>query len=358
MIMLKMLSSLFSMGAVTLIVAIVDRGEKVTIILAAIYSVFLFFQSFQTFEYWFQSKLQSRIPTIVQLFAYIVMSCYKVILLIYKKEIYWFAFSISVDMIISGISMYYLYRRQKGPKLKFSSKLYKELLSRSHPFIWAGLIAVIYAKTDTIMLKHIISEAEVGFYTSASLLTSYGTIVLSAITESARPAMISVRKVSLELYTRRLRQKFAIVFWTGSFIAFFFMIFANPMVKMIYGIGYLNSVTPLRIISWNSVLTQLAVARNIWIVCENKQKYLIYISLFGTIINFILNYLLIPLYKASGAAFATIVTQIMTGIVIAYIIKETRPSIKYLIEAISMQKVLSTNEKQAVFKNLKKIFRK
>lgn len=64
---------------------------------------------------------------------------------------------------------------------------------------------------------------------------------------------------------------------------------------------------------WYTIFAMLGTARGIWIVCENKAKYIKYILGIGAIVNIILNYLLIPIGGASGAAVATLITQFITN---------------------------------------------
>ena len=61
--------------------------------------------------------------------------------------------------------------------------------------------------------------------------------------------------------------------------------------------------------------------RNIWILAEDKQKYLWIINLSGALTNVILNAILIPLLGGVGAALASLITQVFTNVVIGFLIK-------------------------------------
>ena len=101
--------------------------------------------------------------------------------------------------------------------------------------------------------------------------------------------------------------------------------------------GYENASQPLKIIVWYTIFAYLGVARNAWIVCENKQKYLKYMYLSAAIINIILNLVFIPLMGAVGAAFASLITQICTSILLPLFIKDMRPNIKLMFEAVILK---------------------
>ena len=59
--------------------------------------------------------------------------------------------------------------------------------------------------------------------------------------------------------------------------------------------------------------------RNVWILAEGKQECLWKINLFGALLNVAINYLLIPIWGASGAAAASLMTQIFTNYVLGFV---------------------------------------
>ena len=58
------------------------------------------------------------------------------------------------------------------------------------------------------------------------------------------------------------------------------------------------------------------------------------------IINVVLNYFTIPCWGASGAAFASLITQIFTSIILPLFIKDLRPNAKLMLEAIILKDVI------------------
>ena len=85
------------------------------------------------------------------------------------------------------------------------------------------------------------------------------------------------------------------------------------------------------------MFAMLGTARGIWIVCEEKSKYVKYYLGIGAIINVVLNYLLIPQFGPGGAAAATLATQIFTSVLAPAIFKETRVYTKYVLEAFVLK---------------------
>lgn len=84
-LLLRATSSFLSAIMIVGIVSVVDRNEPVTIAVVALSSIGMIFQIFDTLNYWFQARLQSKYSAIASLAAYASVSVYKVILLVLGK---------------------------------------------------------------------------------------------------------------------------------------------------------------------------------------------------------------------------------------------------------------------------------
>ena len=93
----------------------------------------------------------------------------------------------------------------------------------------------------------------------------------------------------------------------------------------------------MRIVTWYVAFSYLGVARDTWIVCEGKQKYLVRIYAGAAVTNVVLNYFFIRLWGASGAALASLITQISTIFVFPLLIKDYRPNVRLMIKAVSLR---------------------
>ncbi len=343
-IVLRLLSSILSIGVIVTIVRLVDGNEPITLTVVFLYSISLLFQSFDIFRQWFQSKLLSKYYAIATLISYIIASAYKVVLLITGKSVEWFAVSNSVDHLIVAVILYLFYRKSNGPKLSFSFSKSKELLLVSHSYILAGLMTAIYASTDKLMLKHLMDESAVGFYALASSISFMWTFVLSAFIESLSPSIMEFHNKNKKKYEMANKRLYAIVFYFSVLASSGICIIAPLFIKLVYGAEYLPAVVPLRIVVWFVAFSYLGVARDIWIVCEKKQKYLKYLYFGSAACNVVLNMLLIPRFGANGAAVASLFTQISTIFIFPLCIRELHPNVRLMAEAILLKGVLPKKE--------------
>jgi O-antigen/teichoic acid export membrane protein len=338
-IVMRFVSSLLSVIVILILVSLLNDGDPLLLIIVLLCSVGIMFNVMETIVYWYQSKLQSKVPSIISLIAYSIMTVYRILLLVFNKDVKWFAFATSLDTMIIAIFLYFSYKKHGGQKLTFSLTRAKYLFSQSYHYILSGLMISIYGQSDKIMLKAMMGTIDVGYYSAALNICSLWTFVLYALIDSARPIIIQTKSVNNDLYEKRITQLYAAVIWISVIVSIIFTVFAGLIIKILYGYDFLPAISPFRILTWFTAFSFLGVAREIWIVCENNQKYLKYIFFFGAIMNIILNYFMINKFGLNGAAISTFITQLSTAIIIPMFFKRLRKNNKYIINALLLKNV-------------------
>lgn len=334
-ISLRFISSLVSIGLIYIVVELMNDNPLFPYI-AFLQSLSLVFQIFDTIIYFYQSRLLAKKTGIIIAISYTLTSIFRIIGLILKKDIEWFAFAVSLDFFVISILLVIRYLKD-GYSFSFSLNTGKRLLKRSSSYIFAGLMIVIYSKADTIILGKMIDETNVGYYSAATTLCNAWPFILTAIIDSASPIIIDTFKIDKDDYKKKIKQLYAAVFYVSLIVGILITILASFIIYVLYGDAYMPSVTPLRIVCWSTIFAYLGVARTSWMQCENKLKYEAKLSLYGAIINVVLNLVLIKYFGIIGAAIALLLTQFITNVVLVYAIKETRPNAKLIIDAIMLK---------------------
>ena len=342
-ILLRAASSFLSSIMIVSICSVIDAGEKITIIVVALSSISLIFHSFDTINYWFQAQYKSKVSAAVTLIAYVITSTYKIILLILEKDIKWFAFATSIDYIAISCLLLIAYKYHKGPKLRFSFSKSKALLSKSVHYILSGMMVVIYGQTDKLMLKQMLNETEVGYYSIGTTISGMWVFVLAAIIDSVYPTILSSFSKSKDEFNKKNKQLYAVVFYFSILVSLLFFIFGDYIIAILYGADYAPAGISLKIITWYTAFSYLGVARRAWIVSNDRQKYLKYIYFFAAVFNVIGNAVLIPNFGAAGAALASLLTQIFTSLILPLLIKGLRENAILMLEAIALKGIFNKN---------------
>lgn len=317
--------------------AFANQGETQTIFVCVLYSLLLLAQSLEMIQYWFQAKLLSKYTALTVLAAYIAISIYRITLLVAGKSIYWYAVSQAIDYAIIAIALLFIYNRLPTQKLRFSLTRANEIFGRSKHYIISAMMITVFAQTDRVMLKIMIDEAAVGYYSAAITCAGLSSFVFVAIIDSARPTILNGKKKSDEVFQYRLKLLFTLVIGLALLQSAAFTILPNLVIGILYGSAYAPSVSALRIVVWYTTFSYLGAVRDIWILAENKQKYLWIINLSGASVNICLNAFMIPVYGINGAAAASLITQIFTNVMMGFILKPIRPCNRLMLQSLNVR---------------------
>ena len=321
----RLFSSILSSIAIFIIVVALNPEDHLKWILVFLQSFQLIFRAVQILDSWFQRHLKSRYVSIGKMVACLIVSGYKIFLLVTQKSIIWFAFSNSLTDAVVVVMLYIFYRSGHGQKLKIDKAKGIEVLSESYHFILSGLMAATYSQMDRIMIGSMMSDLDVGLYTTATAICGMWVFVPTAIINSFRPKILELKKEgNNEHYERRLEQVYTFIIWLCIFVSLMVCILGRLIVSFLYGDAYMGAVSALRIAIWYETFSMIGNARGIWILCENKNKYVKYYLSIGVIANLMLNWIMIPIWGINGAAIATLITQIITSLVAPVFFKETR----------------------------------
>lgn len=321
-------------------VSITNRGQTQTLLVCLLYSLSLVFQAIELIQYWFHSKLRAKYPSLMMLCAYVVVSIYKIYLLVSAKGIYWFALVNSIEYGIIGISLLVIYHGQASQKLRFSFVTAKQLFSRSRYYILASMMVTVFQNTDHIMLKMMAGDAENGYYSAAITCAAVFQFVYAAIVDSMRPVILSCKKEDSADYEKNISRLYCVTIYMALLQALGFTLFARPIVGVLYGEQYRSAVPVLRILVWYISFSYMGTVRNIWILAEGKQRFLWKINLAGVAANIVLNFALIPVLNACGAAIASLLTQVFTNFVFGFLYKPLQENNRLLLKGFDPRLLL------------------
>lgn len=332
---LSILASIASIIGISAFTYVANPNEQETMIVCFLYSLSLIFQAVEMIQYWFQAKLMSKYSSIVSLVAYVAVSLYKIYILKLGKSIAWFAMTHVIESGVIAVLLLVVYKIKSIQRLSFSFSLGKVMLSRSRHYISSGLMVVIFQQTDRIMLKTMMNEAETGYYSASLTCIGITGFVFSAIIDSARPYILEGKDKSNDVFEKRLCILFSIIILISLLQGIFMALLASPLINILFGKEYEPAARVLQISVWYITFAYIGTVRNIWILAEDKQKYLPVINFLGATLNVVVNYTLIPILGAYGAAIASFATQFFTNFILCFVIKPIKPVGRIILKAFN-----------------------
>lgn len=339
---MKLLSGVFSVVTITALAFVLNPDEPLTVTVVLIYSTTLIFRCFDVINLWHQANLNSHITAIISTAGYTIAAIYKIVLLLTQKDVRWFAASHAVEyaLVAALLLLSYCPKGRNNQKLHFSFQTGKALCKKSYHYILSGLMVSVYGQMDRIMLKYMLGETSVGYYSAALTICSMWPFVVAAITDASRPVILVQHKSDVVQYEKSLIRLYGVIIYVSVAAALGISVFSKLIIWLLYGEAYYQAQGVLCIMCWYTIFSQLGVARSIWIVPNGKQKYEKYIAASGAVCNLVLNALMIPAWGVNGAAIATLVTQVFTNFIVGFFIREIRPNNILILKAFRFWRYL------------------
>jgi O-antigen/teichoic acid export membrane protein len=342
---LKMLGGFLAIF-LSIITAYCLSNDMIMVAAISIASVSLIFQSTEVIDYWFQSRVISKHIVYSRSFAYIISASIKFFLIFIGASLLWFMVAIFVEAFIVSIGFTIAYFKNRGNigRWIFDKKLSIVLLKESWPLLLAGFSTIIYMKIDQIMIGNILGYEQLGVYSVAVNLSEVWYFIPVIITASAFPALIKVRDIDRKKYFTRLQQSYDLVFWLAVGLAVFVTIFAQVIIYILYGQGFIEAVPVLSVYVWAGLLTSLNIVNNKFLVVENLNKIILSKTIFGAVSNIALNIYLIPKWGIVGASVATLISYFIMLFSVG-LFKKTRNSVIMFGRVFNIYRIISIYKK-------------
>ncbi len=193
--------------------------------------------------------------------------------------------------------------------------LYKEILSFSIPLLFVSLLIHILGWSDTFLLGYFKNEMVVGIYhvgfPLAYILLMFGRS-FEALYFPMSSELLSQNKLLELSQTFNTIKRWIFILTYPTFL--FFIFFAKTIIEIIFGLEYVAGWKVLIIISTGIFIASIFGPTDITLRVFKKTKFILKITVVLTLLNIILNLILIPLIGMEGAAISTSLLWINMGL--------------------------------------------
>jgi len=285
------------------------------------------FQTFNVFNSYFQSKVESKYVVYAKMIALGISSILKILFILRNEPLIYFVYIVLFESFIVGMALFYFFIKKSNINIFtfiFKKEIALILLKDSWPLIFSGMVVAIYMKIDQIMIKELMDAQSVGIYAVAARLSELWYFIPAAIVSSLFPAIIKYHENDKVKFYNKFQQLYDLMVWMAFSIAIVISFFGTGLVQILFGEAYIDAGNVLIIHIWSGVFVFLGFASGKYFIVENLVKKSFYKSLLGAIINVILNYIWIKQYGIIGAAMATLVAQIFSNYIYDFLDKDLR----------------------------------
>jgi O-antigen/teichoic acid export membrane protein len=201
---------------------------------------------------------------------------------------------------------------------------------------FASMMSMIYDQIDTVMLRYMRSEKELGLYVasysmmaiSLSFAAILGQVFFPLLSQTAGQGREQDREQNRENEQRYLGWLWqasiglALPIATGGFIL------AEPLTRFVLGSQYSGAGTLFRWLTLTIVAGSMASYFGARLIPIGREKKYLTAVVAGAVVNVVLNLFLIPRYGAIAAAFTTAISQFVVAFSNYYFVRDLpRPSL-------------------------------
>lgn len=299
-------------------------GEKLYSVLIITGAVL--FQPLSVFSCIFLINAQAKYTSIARMISYTLSSLLKIILIIFKAPVTYFAFAVFIDYAVLYLTVILMYKYKKytvsGWHIDIS--YIKYILKSAVPLFAAVLFYTFYQKVTVIIISSMYSDYASGIYSAAARLTEIWYLVPAVLMTAFYPAVVKAKQISEEEYNKRIKALFYVTTIPFILMAFFAALLSPFIIKILYGEKYIQSSIVLALTIWSVPFISFYVISSKCFILENKVKHLLLRSALSFILIIILNYVLGSIYYLEGFSLALLISSFISFFLADLFFKDTR----------------------------------
>lgn len=194
----------------------------------------------------------------------------------------------------------------------------------------------IYLHLDSVMLGFLGTDDAVGFYTAANSIVRTSMTVVISLGSVILPRLSNLASCSQSDEFEKLVKKimnFGLL--TSIPMAAGLIILAAPVLRLFCGPHFSPSILTTQIMSPIIIAVTLSCFMMPVLYACKLERIPLLATIVGALVNIVLNFLFIPKYLTSGAAFATLTAEIIV-VILMFILGR-----KYICWGISLKRIIT-----------------
>ncbi len=291
------------------------------------YIFFIYILSYSLIEhdqYTFQAtnkiKLFSLIPVINKiLFIIMVLSA-----IFFDKSTVLY---IIISLVVSNLATLLFSILFLDPKLimpiNISNNKISEILLFSYPIIFGALSSYVVMWVDIIVVKTFINTEAVGIYSLAYRITEYMAVFIQSISTLMLPIIttfiVKEKSEHVKNFCERLTPQFLFI-W--SLVLMPTLLIGPYIIVLLFGVKYIPSILPFYVLVGGGISRAILSLISPVLSANKIIKASVMVSVFESILNLILDFILVQILGINGPAIATVITFFIGSALYIYILRK------------------------------------
>jgi O-antigen/teichoic acid export membrane protein len=220
---------------------------------------------------------------------------------------------ILANLFASAITLLLLYKEFAAFRFVFDNTLWKEVIRYSYPLIIVGFGGMINEMLSRLVYRKVLNddplqeERELGIFGANFKLAVLITIFIQVFRMAAEPFFFnqSAREDAKKVYARVM--KFFVIACCFMFLVVSLFLDLWQLLIASKFKSYAEGIHIVPVLALASVFLGIYYNLSVWYKLTNKNMFGAYITIAGAAITVLLNFILIPEFRYTGAAWATLI---------------------------------------------------
>ncbi|RMH71058.1 MAG: flippase [Gemmatimonadetes bacterium] len=172
-------------------------------------------------------------------------------------------------------------------------------------FALIGIVGILYARIDVIMLSMLAGDKPVGLYAIALAILTAVRLVPNAFFGAVFPLIAEQpgRKIAQRLYPY--------LFLSGSGLALLVTLLAEKFIRLAFGVEFTGATRPAQILIWTLPFLMVNAVMISDLYAHHRQRLVLGGMTVGLVFNILTNWLFIPRYSLYAATVTTVLSEIV-----------------------------------------------
>ena len=190
-----------------------------------------------------------------------------------------------------------------------SLPILKTLFEETYPLTLAGFFWILYFKINQAMLGFMGSSQDLGYFAAAYKLMEAFFFLPTVFMSVSFPKLTALLSKDPNEFSKKLKADFLLL-TAGGIVASSIAWAVSPwLIALVYGTAFGASVSIFKILLLAIPFVFLGTMLTQTFTILGHQKVFMWMTLLMALLNLVLNYFAIPRWGASGAAWATVLTE-------------------------------------------------
>ncbi|MDQ3898476.1 MAG: flippase, partial [Actinomycetota bacterium] len=202
-------------------------------------------------------------------------------------------------------------RRIQLLRLNVDWAIWKQLLAEAVPLAAGSIMATLYYRVDSVMLSKLDTFTSVGIYNVAYKFVDLVHYLPNALMVPVLALLVRSWPDDVHRFAETFRRAFMILVLAGVLVAMEFLVFAGPLIGVLYGRHYSVGAGAGRVVVTAECIGAFGMLAFTVLLAMGRNRLYPMVTLLGLAVNVGLNLVLIPRASYFGASLATLVTEVL-----------------------------------------------